>query len=175
MALARVGRIEDALAQIEEVLPQVRRLDASFVGAVFCVRAFVHLIDGDVDSARRWSQSCLDSGDIAVTQARLCLALCDLASGDGRAAIEELEFQRAFAGQGRMLRPAWAAEVRYHLARAYEKAGDVDEAALSYREFLDIWRDADPEIRLIVPDPRDPDGRPLEFARRRLAALESGI
>jgi tetratricopeptide (TPR) repeat protein len=173
--LARLGRVEDALVQVEESQPMVRELDASFMGGVHCTRAFVHLIGGDVDSARRWARRTIESGDIAITEARLCLALCDLASGNPRAAITELEFQRAFAAQERMLKPEWAAEVRYHLARAYESIGESEKAAHRYREFLDTWRDADPEIQLIVRDRRDPDDRPLEFARRRLEALESGI
>ncbi|MGH7570649.1 MAG: adenylate/guanylate cyclase domain-containing protein [Gemmatimonadota bacterium] len=51
-----------------------------------------------------------------------------------------------------------------HLARAgiYQRAGDVERAVAEYREFVDLWRDADPELQPMV-----------ENARAALRRLES--
>ncbi|MGH7562855.1 MAG: hypothetical protein ACREK5_00315, partial [Gemmatimonadota bacterium] len=51
-----------------------------------------------------------------------------------------------------------------HLARAeiYERAGDVERAVEEYRQFVDLWRDADPELQPVV-----------ENARAALRRLES--
>jgi tetratricopeptide (TPR) repeat protein len=173
--LARLGRFDDARAQADIAESEMRAVDPDFIDAAYLTHAFVDLLEGDITSARQNADSSLALGDDFTDQARLYLALCDLASGDLAAAAAELEFQCAYARQGRMLDPFWSAELRYHLARAYDQLGETDKAMARYREFLDIWRDADPEIRLIVRDPRDPDDRPLEFARRRLEALRSGI
>jgi Tfp pilus assembly protein PilF len=35
---------------------------------------------------------------------------------------------------------------QYHLARAYEGKGDRERALASYRNFLQIWKDADPGL-----------------------------
>jgi tetratricopeptide (TPR) repeat protein len=173
--LARQGRIDEAKAQLDRLEAMVLAIDPDYIEVVYYTRALVALVNGDIGSARLWAERTLDSGNMANVGGHLCLALCDLESGRAAEAAAELEFQCAFAGQARMLRPMWAVELRYHLARAYESTGEVDKAADRYREFLDIWKDADPGIHLTVSDSRDPDDRPLEFARRRLEALRSGI
>ena len=49
-----------------------------------------------------------------------------------------------------------------HLRQAeiYDRRGDRDTAAEHYRKFIDLWRDADPELQPVV-----------NKARERLAAL----
>jgi tetratricopeptide (TPR) repeat protein len=51
-----------------------------------------------------------------------------------------------------------------HLRQAeiYDRRGDRDTAAEHYRKFIDLWRDADPELQPVV-----------NKARERLAALEA--
>ena len=52
-------------------------------------------------------------------------------------------------------------EDHYLLGTAYEKSGWTAKAIEQYREFLEIWKDADPGIPSV------------EDARARLAALEN--
>jgi Flp pilus assembly protein TadD len=49
---------------------------------------------------------------------------------------------------------------RVWLARALAKSGDVDGARRSYQEFLDGWKEADPDVPILVA------------ARRELAAIK---
>jgi hypothetical protein len=38
---------------------------------------------------------------------------------------------------------------RLQLGRAYALSGDTDKAKGAYRDFLTLWKDADPEIRIL--------------------------
>ena len=55
-------------------------------------------------------------------------------------------------------------EPRYvlELARLLDEVGDTDAARIEYRRFLDLWKNADPDL----PE--------LADARTRLAQLEAG-
>jgi tetratricopeptide (TPR) repeat protein len=55
----------------------------------------------------------------------------------------------------------WAVKAQYHLGVAYEKSGWQDKAVKQYEEFLEAWKDADPDIQVV------------EEAKGRLAALKS--
>jgi len=172
--LARLGRFGEAEEQLSHLEADILELDPDFIEMFYFNRSFVELIRGDTSEARHWAERCLASGDMARIGAELCIALCDLDSGDAAAAAAELEFQCAYAGLGRVMNPFLAVELRYHLARAYEALGEADKASARYEEFLEIWKDADPEIQLMLRDPRDPDNRPLDFARKRLESLAGG-
>ena len=51
-----------------------------------------------------------------------------------------------------------------YIGQAYEQLGDVELARRAYASFLDMWRDADPEVQPIVDEARD--------ALRRLGPLD---
>jgi len=56
----------------------------------------------------------------------------------------------------------WAVWGHFCLGRAYEQTGWTDKAIEEYRAFLDIWKDADPDIKSVID------------AKKRLEKLESG-
>jgi tetratricopeptide (TPR) repeat protein len=71
-----------------------------------------------------------------------------LASGRPVAAIGE--FQRLLD-----LRGVWPVHPRFAtahlwLGRSHAAAGDIDAAVNSYETFLDIWKDADPDIPMFL-------------------------
>jgi tetratricopeptide (TPR) repeat protein len=172
-SLARMGRFDEADATLDRAEMQMRSLNYLLLDVVYLFRARIDLIRGDIPSSRRWTQESLAHGGQIPT--RINLALCDIVDGNPADAVTELEFQCTCYQLNRMRDSFLNAELRYHLARAYEKTGQVGKASEKYAEFLDMWKDADPDIRLLFPDPRDPDDRPLDFARRLLEALKSGI
>jgi len=44
--------------------------------------------------------------------------------------------------------------MNYHLARAYERTGEYEEAAKAYASFVEAWDDADAELQPWVEDAR---------------------
>ncbi len=40
--------------------------------------------------------------------------------------------------------------VHYHLAQAYERTGQPDQARAEYEQFLQVWKDADGDVPEIV-------------------------
>lgn len=61
--------------------------------------------------------------------------------------LELGRFDEAIAEYGRILRlnPNYPL-ARFHLAEAYKGKGQFDQARDSYKQFLDVWRDADTDI-----------------------------
>jgi hypothetical protein len=53
------------------------------------------------------------------------------------------------------------------LGELYETAGNAEQAALKYREFLALWDKADPRLQPKVRDARDRLSRLADIERRR--------
>jgi eukaryotic-like serine/threonine-protein kinase len=70
-----------------------------------------------------------------------------LAARNGPAAIAE--FQNILDHPGIALNQAIAALAHLQLGRAQALAGDKDKARAAYQEFLNLWKDADPEIPIL--------------------------
>lgn len=70
-----------------------------------------------------------------------------LAIHDGvRAAAE---FQKFIEHRGLVRNSPWGPLARLGLARAYAMQGNAAKARSAYQDFLDIWKNADPEIPLL--------------------------
>ncbi len=65
-----------------------------------------------------------------------------LAIGDALQAAEQFEAVLRVV-------PSWKI-LHYDCARALERAGDVNGAAMEYRTFLKSWKDADPDASALV-------------------------
>ena len=64
-----------------------------------------------------------------------------------RAAVE---FQKFIDHRGLVVNFPWGALARLGLARAYAIQGDTAKARAAYQDFLIIWKDADPEIPILI-------------------------
>jgi len=60
-----------------------------------------------------------------------------------------VEFQKIIEHRGIVLNSPIAALAHLGLARAYALSGDTTKARVKYREFLTLWKDADPDIPVL--------------------------
>jgi len=59
------------------------------------------------------------------------------------------EFQKFIDHRGVVMNFPWGALARLGLARAYALQGDTTRARAAYRDFLGIWKDADPDVPIL--------------------------
>jgi serine/threonine protein kinase/tetratricopeptide (TPR) repeat protein len=67
---------------------------------------------------------------------------------DGNAAA--MEFQKFIDHRGLVVNFPWGALARLGLARAYAMQGDTAKAKAAYQDFLSLWKDADPDIPILI-------------------------
>ena len=67
---------------------------------------------------------------------------------DGSAAAAE--FQKLIDHRGLVVNFSWGALARLGLARAYAMQGDTTKAKTTYQDFLTLWKDADPDIPILM-------------------------
>jgi len=60
------------------------------------------------------------------------------------------EFQKILAHRGIVLNEPIAALAHLGLGRAYALAGDKARARDAYQDFLSLWKDADPDIPVLL-------------------------
>lgn len=61
----------------------------------------------------------------------------------------EAEFQKLLDHRGIVGSDPMGAMARLQMARAYAMAGDTAKAKAAYRDFLGLWKDADPDIPVL--------------------------
>ena len=83
-----------------------------------------------------------------------------LAAGEGSQAAAE--FARILAHRGVVSNEPMGALARLGLARAYARLGDAPKARAAYRDFLTLWKDADPDV---------PEGAAARAENSKLAGL----
>jgi hypothetical protein len=68
----------------------------------------------------------------------------------GRGQEAQVEFQRIIEHRGFVLNFLTGALAHLELARAYAMSGDSGKARVAYQDFLTLWKDADPDIPILV-------------------------
>jgi serine/threonine protein kinase/Flp pilus assembly protein TadD len=74
--------------------------------------------------------------------------LAFLAAHQGTEAVAE--FQKILDHRGIVLNKPIGALAHLQIGRAYSMQGDADKAKLAYQDFLTLWKDADPDIPVLV-------------------------
>nr|NIM20213.1 tetratricopeptide repeat protein [Candidatus Latescibacterota bacterium]NIM21950.1 tetratricopeptide repeat protein [Candidatus Latescibacterota bacterium]NIM65968.1 tetratricopeptide repeat protein [Candidatus Latescibacterota bacterium]NIO02376.1 tetratricopeptide repeat protein [Candidatus Latescibacterota bacterium]NIO29286.1 tetratricopeptide repeat protein [Candidatus Latescibacterota bacterium] len=93
---------------------------------------------------------------------RFFLAKAYLESGNPASAEAELEMLLSAYDTDRVIFGLWTARAYYLLGMACEELERSSEAVTQYQEFMEVWKDADPELQGEVAD-----------ARQRLAKLKN--
>ncbi|MBI4720859.1 MAG: protein kinase [Chitinivibrionia bacterium] len=83
-------------------------------------------------------------------ESRFNLAGARLAAGNSGEAVDILERMLKRYNHGRARDPVRAAKAYYLLGLAYEQSGWTAKAIEQYKEFLDIWKDADPGLKEVA-------------------------
>lgn len=60
------------------------------------------------------------------------------------------EFQKFIDHRGVVLNFPWGALAQLGLARAFSMQGDTAKARAKYQDFLLLWKDADPDVPILI-------------------------
>ena len=60
-----------------------------------------------------------------------------------------LEFQKILDHPGLVINDIIGALAHLQIGRAYAMAGNIDKAKASYQDFLNLWKDADPDVPIL--------------------------
>lgn len=90
----------------------------------------------------------LSSGgsELLLGAGNLCPVCVRGEAGDTPRSGSPIEFERILDHPGIVISDPIGALARLQLGRAYVLAGDKDKACIAYKDFLTLWKDADPDI-----------------------------
>jgi len=153
LALARAGDTagaEKLAAELDKTFPLDTLVQSYWLPTI---RAGVALGRKDANRAIELLKvaSTVELGETTQFTVSLCPAYLRgeayLMLHDGnRAAVE---FQKFIDHRGVVMNFPWGALARLGLARAYAMQGDTVKARAAYRDFLTLWKDADPDIPIL--------------------------
>jgi tetratricopeptide (TPR) repeat protein len=150
----------DKLKEAGRVLETLRSMLGELLAASGVARsdqsdqASFHRLKGEIELARQQYEEALDSfglvANLKEIQVEDCLALAYFKSGNVDKAIEKYrEFIQKKDALGHEAQEPWIL-AHYQLGILYEKKGDQAEAVKALERFLEIWKDADPDIPEVV-------------------------
>ena len=122
---------------------------------IYEIDAIAALDRGDREAAARAARMFPSADSVRATGAYIApmrwVTRAEVAArlGDDRRALSYYELlDPTHFSRNAPLDPGWPLYARSIVARGalYEKVGERDKALASYREFLDLWRDADPSL-----------------------------
>jgi eukaryotic-like serine/threonine-protein kinase len=156
LALARTGdtaEAEKSAAKLDSTFPLDTLVQRYWLPSI---RAAVALQRKDpkqaIEELKTTTGIELSADSLANVRVYLCPAylrgVANLMLRDGNAAAAE--FQRFIDHRGLVGNFPWGALARLGLARAYAMQGDTAKAKAAYQDFLTLWKDADPDIPILI-------------------------
>jgi DNA-binding winged helix-turn-helix (wHTH) protein len=149
LALARSGQVAEAGSLADQI--SAERPDDTLVRHYFIptIRASIKLRQHDpaaaIDLLRGTAKYDLAfTGVVDSVYPAYIRGLAYVAIGDGQSATAQ--FQKLIDNPGFSVRHVIGPLARLQLGRAQKMMGDNESARKSYEEFLNIWKDADPDI-----------------------------
>jgi tetratricopeptide (TPR) repeat protein len=167
-AYARSSRLKEAIQQLEDL--------KSGIGDVLALsglsrsnqgdQAAFYLLKGEVELAQKRYDEAINSFKTAASLGRSnvseSLGYAFLRSGNLEKAAEKYEeFLKNYRIYGSETLERWILS-HYELAKIFEQKGQPEEAIKYYERFLEIWKDGDPDLPVLID------------AKRRLAKLKAG-
>ncbi|MCI0655612.1 MAG: tetratricopeptide repeat protein [Acidobacteria bacterium] len=159
-AFARNGEFDKARRTAAEFKVELEKKDPAQMAAYESTLACIELEKGNHEAAVAHFQKAAE--DLKGWDIRFELARAYLLAGRLGESLTEFERLESDYSEERAENPIDAAKIYYFLGQAYEKSGSRAKAMENYRQFLDIWKEADPGIVEV------------EDARQRLARLQTG-
>ncbi len=168
-ALAR--RADKASEMMSRYEAEVAQLDsagrANSQSTLHSVRGFVRLAEGAPQEALREFRLSDTAPDGPTTACGICVdAAVGLAFDHAQAPDSAIAYYESFvntpfyARSTRSVDGLWLAYISRRLGELYEQKGNRERAAAYYQKFVDLWKDADPDLQPQVAD-----------VKRRLAHL----
>jgi DNA-binding winged helix-turn-helix (wHTH) protein/tetratricopeptide (TPR) repeat protein len=149
LALARAGDIRHAETLVNELSKQPRLGTALSEVVLPSIRAAVDLNRknpaGAVEELRHAIPYDLGGDSSGVTPYYRGLAFLELKSGKEAAA----QFQKILDNRGVVTVDIYWPLAHLGLARAYAQTADTEKSLAQYRELLNFWKNADPDLRLL--------------------------
>jgi tetratricopeptide (TPR) repeat protein len=147
LTLAQVGDT----ARAKELVAQFEKHGASNamseLVALPLVKAAIQVNSGDPAQAVATSEVTLPYELAAQLIPAYLRGRIQLSAHNGTAAV--IEFQKLLDHPGVVLNDPIGALAHFQLGRAYVMTGDTTKALAAYKEFLTLWKDADPDIPVL--------------------------
>jgi len=165
-AYARAGRLNEAVQQLEDL--KSRLGDVLAVSSVArsnrSDQASFYMLKGEVEVVQKRYGEAVDSFEMGASLGELSaedsLGYAFCASGNlDKAAEKYQEFLQNSRIAGNETLERWIL-AHYELAKIYERKGQPGEAIKYYERLLEIWKDADPDLPVVID------------TKKRLAALK---
>jgi len=159
--LAESGKNAKAEEVVRALKKNIEEKNPALMYSYWLALGTIEQAKGNTNTAVTYNEKAAEEAPSPLFHVRFFLASAYLESGRLGEAVSELEKVLSRYDELRAFFAIWAVKAHYLLALAYEKSGWNKKAIEKYEEFLEIWKDADPEIREV------------EDARKRLEKLRA--
>ncbi|MCX6828316.1 MAG: FlgO family outer membrane protein [candidate division Zixibacteria bacterium] len=143
--LAQNGRLDSARNYAEQV-NEFQKKSGFAQYSYWYGTAAIAFAEGDIQTCIKDLEKIGDNYGKRYFIAHYLLGRAYLVAGDFAGAIREFENQINVYNYSHARHAIWNADMHYYLGVAYEESKQVDKAIKQYQLFLDIFRNADPEV-----------------------------